>query len=792
MPLVYLSIAWLIGIALAGVLQGDERALVLLASVSLLPLAAYLLWIEERRLRIPAVCGLFLLLGMGRYWLAVPHFDDSDVASYNGQGWATLEGVVVGEPDVRGSYTNLRLRVETLQLDSVSHTVKGLALARVSRYPEYRYGDRLEVSGLLEEPPEFEDFSYKDYLARQGIHSLVRRAQVSLLNRDEGSPFWRAIFAVKSRTQATIGRILPEPQASLLSGILLGVEGGIPADVMADFSATGSTHVIAISGFNFAIVAGMLSALGTRLLGKAHSFYFALGGIVLYMLLVGPSGAVVRAALMGALYAWGVHLGRQSHALNSTLAAALGLTAWNPHWLWDMGFQLSFAATLGLVLFTDPLQRRFESLLTRLLPSVWVRPVAAFLNDALIVTTAAQITTLPIILYNFGQLSLVTLLTNLLILPAQPAVMLWGGLATVAGSIWLPLGQVLGWVAWLFLAYTTRMVELTAAVPHAAVNLGPVSAAAVWAYYGLLSAGVWIIKQDVQKRKAYAARIDQYSPSNALLGGLTVVLVLVWAVVFSQPDGKLHLIFLDVGQGDAIFIQTPRGQQALIDGGPEPSVLLARLGEQMPFWDRSLDLVVLTHPDADHLTGLVEVLARYHVDEVIESGYASGSPTYLRWRELLDEKAIPILEGHTGDQITLDGSVAMTVLHPGVELVSGTDADANNNSVVIRLVMGNFSALLPGDIEAVVEQELVRSGQPLASTVLKAPHHGSDTSSSAAFLEAVRPQLVVISVGKDNHFGHPSPEALERLALFSTVRTDEQGTVEIISDGQQFWPACHP
>lgn len=792
MPLVYLSAAWLTGIALAASFQNPNDAAIL-SLVSLLPLATYFLWRDEWRVQLWSLYSLFLILfiilGVGRYTLSPLHpvFNEGDLAHYNDQGWVTLQGVVVGEPDVRGTYTNLRLRADNLLIDNASYAVEGLALVRVPRYPEYRYGDRLEVAGVPETPPEFEDFSYQDYLARQGVYSLLRRAKVTLLSRDGGSPFWRAIYAFKGRAQRTIAGILPEPHASLLTGILLGVETGIPRDLMADFSATGTTHIIAISGFNFAIIAGMLSALGTRLFGRARSFYFALTGIVLYTLFVGASGAVVRAAVMGALYAWGVHLGRQTDALNSTMAAALLMTLWNPNLLWDLGFQLSFAATLGLVLFSDPLQKRFQGLLARLLPPTWVNPVSAFLNESLVVTTAAQITTLPIILYNFQKLSLVTLLTNLLILPLQPAVMLWGGLATMAGLIWLPLGQIVGYGAWVFLFCTIRMVQLTATVPYASISLGWVSAATVGVYYGLLLAGVWIMNQDEQRRKAWWNKLTDRLPTKALVGGLAIILILVWIAAFTQPDGKLHVVFFDVGQGDAIFIQSPTGQQVLIDGGPDPTTLLARMGEQMPFWDRSLDLVILTHPDADHLTGLVPVLERYRVAQVFDTGYPSHTPTYARWQELLAEKGIPVVDSRAGMQMTLDGGVTLTVLHPGPVLVTGTEADSNNNSIVTRLVLGQISVLLPGDIEAEVERELVRSGQPLDSTVLKAPHHGAGTSSTPAFLEAVNPELVVISVGEDNRFGHPSPEVLERLAAYSVLRTDEWGSVEVITDGQRLW-----
>ena len=293
--------------------------------------------------------------------------------------------------------------------------------------------------------------------------------------------------------------------------------------------------------------------------------------------------------------------------------------------------------------------------------------------------------------------------------------------------------------------------------------------------------------QDEEKRRTWWLGLTRRLPTKVLVGGLVIVLILVWVAVASLPDGKLHVIFLDVGQGDAIFVQCPTGRQLLVDGGPDPAVLLARLGEKMPFWDRSLDLVILPHPDADHLTGLVPLLDRYRVARVFDVGYPIGTPTYDHWQQLLSEEQIPVLDSRAGAQVALGGGVTLSVLHPGPELVTGTEADSNNNSIVTRLQLGQVSVLLPGDIEAEVEQALVRSGQPLVSTVLKAPHHGSDTSSTSAFLEAVRPQLVVISVGQDNRFGHPSPEVLSRLSAHTVLRTDERGNVEVITDGQQLW-----
>ncbi len=271
------------------------------------------------------------------------------------------------------------------------------------------------------------------------------------------------------------------------------------------------------------------------------------------------------------------------------------------------------------------------------------------------------------------------------------------------------------------------------------------------------------------------------------VGAAIILLALAFFAWRTLPDGRLHVVFLDVGQGDAIFIQTSSGKQVLVDGGPSETVLLSQLGRQMPFWDRTLDVVVLTHPDSDHITGLIPMLERYQMGAVIFREIELSTDAYKYWLELLETEDATVYQGEAGLQTTLDEGLEMMVLHPGVELVSGTDADTNNHSVVTRLVYGEVSMLLTGDIEAMVEHQLVMDGVPLRSTVLKAAHHGSCSSTTQEFLEAVDPEVVVISVGADNDFGHPCAGVMERLDGLPVYRTDEQGVVEVIADGVRVW-----
>jgi competence protein ComEC len=379
--------------------------------------------------------------------------------------------------------------------------------------------------------------------------------------------------------------------------------------------------------------------------------------------------------------------------------------------------------------------------------------------------------------------------------------MVWGGAATLLGLIVRPLGHVVAWVAWVFLTYTLEVVRLTARIPRASVPVH-VEPWLVWAYYSLLIGLTWWLAQPRERRRGYLddfrtglwGRVRDGLSSRLepklLVGGAVLLLVLAGVAWQGLPDGRLHVAFLDVGQGDAIFIRTPSGRQVLVDGGPSPSVLLSQLGRHMPFWDRTLDLLILTHPDSDHITGLVAALERYQVDAVVWRDVGCQDAVCQRWRELLAQEGATLYRGEAGLGIALDRGLRIDVLHPGADLLP---ADGyNDSSIVTRLTYGQASLLLTGDIEARVEERLLADGADLRSTVLKVAHHGACTSSTGGFLEAVAPEVAVISVGADNDFDHPCDEVLERLERVldereRLFRTDQDGTVEVVSDGARVW-----
>ncbi len=779
MTLVYLAIAWLAGIVLGRALHPPWQALLLLGLAAVVGWAG---WRDRPAVRFVCALTLAAALGAGRLLSALPRLPPNALAHYNDVGPVLIEGTVVAAPDERDTTTRVRLRAERLTLpDGQQVSVQGTALVYLPRYPTFAYGDRLLVSGLLQTPPEFADFSYREYLARQGVFSLVRRAQAIRVGQGTVNPLLALLLTFRQQAQAVIGRILHEPAASLLTGILLGVEGGIPKDVNEAFAATGTSHIVAISGFNIAIISGLFYQVFRRWLGPRRAVWPSIVGVVLYTLLVGASASVVRAAIMGILYLLGRRLGRPTYVPASLAAAAIGMTLWNPLVLWDVGFQLSFAATLGLVLYVDRLERGALRLLTLVASEEDARRALGFLSDALLVTLAAQIATLPLTLYYFRRLSLVSLLTNVLVLPAQPGVMVWGGLATLAGMLWLPLGEVLGWVAWLFLTYTIEVVRWAAGIPYAWVDVGRMTAAGTWALYGGIGALTAGLDPQIRDRaRSLWASLTGRLSDRLLLGAAALLLLLAGIARFSLPDGRLHVVFLDVTGGDAVFIRTPSGRQVLVGGAPGTTGLLAALGRRMPFWDHELDLVVLTRPAEDVLPGLIAVLERYPTQHLIARDEGCAGALCDRWRAVATRAARQVWRGERGLQLTLDEGLLLTVLHPGPSL----PANASPN-VVVRLDYGSVCFLLTGDLRAAEQEALAESEAWLQCDVLKAPQHGDTFALTDRFLSRVGPEAVVVPPG--DLLGPRSSRKDRRLAEVSVYRVGAQGAVEVVSDGSRWW-----
>ena len=267
---------------------------------------------------------------------------------------------------------------------------------------------------------------------------------------------------------------------------------------------------------------------------------------------------------------------------------------------------------------------------------------------------------------------------------------------------------------------------------------------------------------------------------------LFLIAVMVWIFVFTEARvGFLKVKFLDVGQGDAEFIETPDKKQVLIDGGPDLSVL-EKLGRAMPFYDRYIDLIILTHPEADHLNGLIEIVKRYDIGAIIMTGVFRNTDQYKEFLNIIKNKKISVYLAKSGGEIDFGNNIKMDILYPFDNLKGKVISDSNNTSIVAKLIYGNFETLFTGDIEKSVENKLIKSGLNLKSDILKIAHHGSKTSSGEEFLKAVNALMAVIEVGKDNRYSHPHQEVLERLKNLQIFQTGRDGDIKIISDGENF------
>ncbi len=695
MPLLWLSLVFLVGILLGEALGWSLLVLSLLAASALIsfflrPLFARLSTPSLPETPIPySLLVLFLCLGAVRYELAQPSLAPGFIAWYNGRETKfVVEGVLIEPPDERDTYSNLRISVTQLRPleDLLFKPVQGLLLAKIPADGSLRYGDLIRLEGQLETPQENEDFSYRDYLARQGIYSSMQATDVRLLLHNRGNPLLALVYRLKAHALSVIYRIFPDPEASLMAGILLGVESGIPMPVQEAFKDTGTSHIIAISGFNITILAGLFATIFGRLLGKRRRFLGAgltILVITAYTVMVGAEAAVVRAAIMGGLSVFARQVGRRQDGLNSLGLIAGVMALANPNVVWDVGFQLSFMATLGLVLYAEPFSEAFERWSSKFLSASVVQRISGPVGEYFLFTLAAQLTTLPVSIYHFQRLSLSSLIVNPLILPVQPAVMILSGIAMLLGMISVSLGQIAAYLSWPFVVYTIRVVELMARLPFGVMDLGKVSLLVVALFYALLM--VWTFWGE--RTSAWLSGRVQLGGRPALslfsLSTLVVLAVLAWRVVLSAPDGRLHLTVLDVGSGDALLIQTPSGRSLLVDGGPSTSLLSDALGRRLPLLQRQLDWVVVAAAGNEQLGALPRNLERYPIQNVLWSGPPLGTVEARLFEAELGKAGIPITIAQSGHSLDLGSGAFLRVLA------------VSRRGAVLLLEWGSFRALLP-------------------------------------------------------------------------------------------------
>lgn len=482
MLLIWFCIAFLLGIVI-----GDTLTLPALPTTVFscsLAVLGIVCW-RQRDVRLALLLAAACLLGAARMVWAQPETTERSIWYYNGAN-AVIVGTVTQQPDRREDKQTAVITAEQLSIGSAQQVVAGQVLLKLPPNPELRYGQRIVVEGRLEQPRSGDEFDYRVYLARRQIYTLMQQPKLRLLD-DQGGTWWqRRILELNDRARRTSLQLISEPHASLLVGILLGVQSTIPDEVLDAFSATGTSHILVISGWNISvIVAGVGGALAALGVARKRAAWLSLPLIALYVVFVGATPSVIRAAIMGGLAVVAVLVDREADAWTSLLVAAAALAIADPNVLWDIGFQLSALATAGLFAFARPIEAALAA------RKVWAWRGLRWTIEPLTATLAASSLSLPVILYHFGRLSLIAPVANVLMLPAVPPAMLFGALATIAGMVWLPLGQLIALPAWPFLQWLLVWARWLAIVPGAYTTLPPFSVWWVWGYYTLIAALWW-------------------------------------------------------------------------------------------------------------------------------------------------------------------------------------------------------------------------------------------------------------------------------------------------------------
>ncbi len=734
-------------------------------------------------------CGLFflvfLLSGSGAA-LQARSTVEGPLRALDGH-FVTVEGVVAEEPDYRRNGIMYILEVKRLAIGPRQGPASGRVVVVLPDY-SFRYGDLIRVKGKLVLPESAGNpgaFDYRTYLERQGVGMLLRvRGDGQAVRLDSTDGRIRALASgLKEKLVGGLYKALNEDQAVVVAGITLGERSIIPQNLSAVFAATGVAHVLSVSGLHVGFLVGIVLFAARQLrAGPLSTMVGAAAVLSVYALIVGLQPPVLRASVMWMMLLGAQQLGRARDWPTAMAVAALLILILNPFALYSAGFQLSFAATWGILFIGPELVRGCEHLAGRIgVP--WRTAWGWFIA----VPVAAQLATWPLIAYYYNLYSTYGLLANWVVVPLV-------GLIFVLGMIAGLVGAVVPWLAWLIGPFTGLLVDLfTGAVRWIALLPGaaPVVASPAPWVIGIWFAVLWAAVRAAADRE-WRARF------GALFAGgrkfVVVLLVLTATVWFFPVDRTLEVHFIDVGQGDSILLRTPGGKNLLIDSGGWPGEFESGSGAGdkvvLPYLKKlginRIDLLVITHLHEDHAGGARALVSGLKVNALAVPAPAldrdgEGFPL-LTW---IRGQGIDLYPVEAGDRTAVDPALGIAFLGPPQQPLRGTGADENNNSAVLRVAYGSVVFLLTGDLESEGQERLLQGGFPLKADILKIPHHGSTCRPD--FLDRVQPKVAVISVGRENRFGLPRKDTLELLEKrgIRVLRTDRDGAVIIESDGRR-------
>lgn len=635
------------------------------------------------------------------------------------------------------------------------------------------YGNKIIFNGKYEEPADrknYKGFSYKEYLKTEGIYGIVKvENKIQVIKSKNVSLLQLGINNLSIKIKQNLEKILPEKTVGLAEGILLGDSSELGEGLKENFRDCNLSHMLAVSGMHLSYLIVCLNfVLNKRKFGIRNCKIISIVVIIIFMLITNMSPSVVRAGISAIIGILGTLIYRKQDTYTTIAFACLLTLIKNPFSLLNIGMQLSYLATLGIVTFY-PLLSKIK------IPEGKIKN---YIIENTFVTISANILILPITIYNFNTIPTNFLLSNLIAGPVLGISLIFELITVFVSAISINLAKIPGFIVNVCLALLTKITEIISKIPNITV-VTPKILCVILVYIIILNICLYINNKEIFKN---------YKISKVLF-----ILISITLITNSiNIESGMRFYFIDVGQGDSTLICTPTGKNVLIDGGGSRTPDKYDVGEKvlLPYLlDRrikKLDYIIISHFDADHAQGIEAVIKKIKVKNIVVSRQASQSVEYDKIIKMCKEKKIKIIDAKRGETIMVDKYAYFDILHPGDILLDDGKGGLNANAIVAKLnykmEKGLFTVLFTGDIEYDAEQELVKEyGNKLKSDILKVAHHGSKTSSSQNFIELVKPKIALIGVGKDNTFGHPNESVLERLRDLKCkiYRTDENGEISI-------------
>lgn len=760
---------------------------ILAAGVSIFILSFFTAFgiIKKRKAFIPLGMVVFFLLGSIDL-LYYNHMQLGSFAEYDGKEVA-IRGYVISEPELKGEKVSYIVEANSIRVGYYGDfgDIKGKVILStlIEDSSFFDYGREVEFEGVLRQPEGMRNpggFDYRRYLAQKGVGATVFSYAFEIepnVGR-KANLLIKAGLKVRDSIVYVIEKSLPHQQAGLLNGMLIGYREGLSEELQDAFSTAGLSHIMAVSGANVAFLILPLAFLFKKLrIRKILANILIIAFLIFFVFITGFEPSVLRAVVMASIMLTASILYREADTYTAIALSCIILLAYQPYMLFNVGFQLSYAAVLSIIM----LHRNISNLILKITKikskTIPDTPKPAFFLEAFSATLAAQLGVLPITILYFNKISLISIIPNLLAAPLLEIITVLGAIMALIGQLSLVIAQLIGYLNCIFLSIILYITKYASSLPFATIRTITPTIFLVAAYYFAIWFLLWYKPlKNIKLNLRHKASALSIAALFILIAGL-------------RPTA-LEVVFLDVRQGDSSFIRTHTGKTLLIDGGGSnnPSVR-SNIGESaiIPFLLDShvtkLNAVIATHAHSDHIQGLYDVIYQLNVDVLILPSL-SDEECFKELLLIACKKNVHVIRCSKGDIIRLDNMTYFKVLSPEPNCAADEDS-LNNTSLVLKLCYGLTSIIFTGDAEKEVEEQLVSYSDSLSADVIKIAHHGSISSTGEAFLREVSPKAAVISVGKNN-FGHPSLQVLELLEQNNVkcFRTDECGAVLLISDGK--------